>query len=163
MKRAWRFVPWLLWGLLPLTAGAEVPEVIFPAERRKLLEQYEDFQLQKADKSYLVNNFRLAEKEYDKFLLEFPKSAAIPYVLARKARCMQRDNRKYEAIKQLKELLDYFPDDVVFATAALYYQGTCYWDMLDPANAIKALVRSEDIEEPDALPLVHRDAWSLLA
>ena len=87
-------------------------EVTYPSEKFKLLDTFEAHVLNKADKVFGLKKFRLAAKSYDSVILEFPKSKAIPYALLRKGRCLQLDNKRFDAIKEYREVLDYFPETV---------------------------------------------------
>ena len=113
-------------------------EVTYPSEKFKLLDTFEAHVLNKADKVFGLKKFRLAAKSYDSVILEFPKSKAIPYALLRKGRCLQLDNKRFDAIKEYREVLDYFPDDVSYAAPALYYTGVCHQRNGDIDKALKA-------------------------
>ncbi len=137
---------------LPLSTWARrhdtgVPEVVYPKSKFKMLDNFEGHQLSKADKAFAGKNYRLAAKLYDQFILEYAKSKAVPYALCRKGRCLQKDNKKYHAIKEYDEVLDYFPDDVYFATAALYFKGECYWQAQDYKKAYIAWKEIAEDEE----------------
>lgn len=82
--------------------------------------------------------FRRAAVEYDSFILEFPRSSAIPYSLLRKARSLQLADKRFQAIKEYQEILDFFPNDVKFAAAALFYKGQAYWQDGDVTQAMRA-------------------------
>lgn len=113
-------------------------EAHYPSAAYKRLDTFEAHELAKADKAYAKNQYRQAAKLYNAFILEFPKSKAVPFALLRKGRCLQRDNKKYKAIKEYEEVLDYFPDDVAFAAPALFYKGECYWQNQDYKKAMIA-------------------------
>ncbi len=101
------------------------------------MDPFEKHSLEKADNSFGKKLYRQAASEYDSFLLEFPKSRVIPYVLFRKARSIDLDNKRFEAIKRYREVIDYYPDAVNYAAPSLYYMGLCYYDTGDINNAIK--------------------------
>src|SRR6185295_3966883 len=61
-----------------------------------------------------------------------------PYALLRKGRCLQLDNKRFDAIKAYNEVLDYFPNALRYAGAALYYIGVCHWDNSDSKEAMKS-------------------------
>ncbi len=104
----------------------------------KRLDTFEGVLLAKADKVFGQGEFRSAAAEYDAFILQYPKSLAIPYAVMRKARSMQRDNKRNDAIKLYNEVLDYFPNSVDYAGAALYYIGQCHSDNGDVKEAMKS-------------------------
>ncbi len=124
-------------GLVAPVLG-DVPEVGFPDEDFKRLDTFEAHVLNKADEAFRKDNFSLAAKEYDAFLVEFPRSEAIPYALLRKGRCLHRLNKRYAAVKEYQEVLDYFPNQVRYAAAALYYQGLCHKHNQDIEKALVA-------------------------
>ena len=137
----------VLFAAAHLIRAGGVPEVMYPAAKYKMLDNFEAHTLQKADKAYSQKSYRLAAKLYDQFILEYTKSKATPYALARKGRCLQHDNKKFKAIKEYDEVLDYFPDDVYFATAALYYKGECYWQAQEFKQAYLAWAEIAEDEE----------------
>lgn len=150
MRKAWLLL--LGWGLCCglLAARAGVPEIELPEAQRQKLEKFEAFQLQKADQSYANGKYDLAAKEYDGFMVEFAKSPAVAYAAVRKGRCAQLANNLHGAIKEYTEVADYFFDQPLYAAAALYFHGACYWERRDPKNAIKIwteLVADQDYRQ----------------
>lgn len=132
MRKAWLLM--LGWGLCCglLAARAGVPEIEFPEAQRQKLEKFKAFQIQKADQSYANGKYDLAAKEYAGFMVEFAKSPAVAYAAVRKGRCAQLANNLHEAIKEYTEVADYFFDQPLYAAAALYFHGACYWERRDP-------------------------------
>lgn len=102
------------------------------------LDTFESVLLAKADKVFGAKEYRQATAAYDGFVLQYPKSVATPYALLRKGRSMQLDNKRFEAIKIYNEILDYFPNAITYAGAALYYIGECHWQNSDTKEAMKA-------------------------
>src|SRR4051794_13731903 len=94
---------------------AQVEVVKLTDEEFAKLDTFEAHTLAKADKVFNEKNWKQAGAEYDSFLLEFSKSPATPYALLRKARCLHLDGKRYEAIKEYTEVLDYFPNAIKFA------------------------------------------------
>lgn len=141
------------------------PEVLFPNDAFARLDTFEGLNLTKADKVYNAKQWRAAVAEYDAFVLEFPKSAAIPYALLRKARALALDGKRFEAIKQYTELLDYFPNAVAYAAPAVYYIGESHWNNADTEKAVKAWTRMADDAEyskhPLAAPAINQLAAQL--
>ena len=116
-------------------------EVYLSNEEFKKLDRFEAHSLDKADKVFNEGKFRQAGAEYETFLREHSRSLAIPYVLLRKARCLHLNDKRHEAIREYNEVLDYFPNAVRYAGAALYYQGWAHWDNGDEAKAMKHWAR----------------------
>jgi len=118
-------------GLLAVgTVGAQVVggEVVITEADFKALDTFEATLLAKADRLYASREFRTAVAEYDLFVVENPRSTAVAYALLRKGRSQMGDNKRGEAIRTFREVVDYFPDAVLYAGAALYYQGVCYFE-----------------------------------
>lgn len=121
-----------------LSAVCRGQEVELSADDRKQVDAFEAHSLKKADETFNKKDYRAAVAEYEAFLVEFPQSRIMPYILLRVARSTQLDNKLNQAIKKYREVLDYFPNAIHYAAAALYYTGTCYAGAGDPENAIKA-------------------------
>ncbi len=122
-------------------------EVELSSDEFKRLDTFEGHTLAKADKVFVAKDHKRAAAEYDTFLLEFPRSKAIAYALLRKARCLQLAEKRFEAVKEYNEVLDYFPNAVKFAGAALYYIGECHWENGDEEKAMKAWAKmAEDVD-----------------
>ena len=113
-------------------------EVLLSAEDFKKLDTFEGVLLAKADKVFAAGEFRRAAAEYDSFVLQYPKSLAVPYALMRKGRSMERDKKRFDAIKVFNEVLDYFPNAVLYAGASLFYVGECHWLNGDAKEAMKS-------------------------
>jgi len=116
-------------------------EIQLSSEEYKKLDRLEAHALDKADAIFREGKFRQATAEYETFLREYPRSIALPYVLLRKARCLHLDDKRNEAARQYDEVVDYFPNEVEYAAAALYYQGKAHWDSGDEALALKSWAR----------------------
>ncbi len=114
------------------------PEAQLSNEEFKALDTFEGHALSKADKVFASKDYKRAAAEYDSFVLEFPKSKAVPYALLRKARCLHLGEKRFEAIKEYREVLDYFPNAVRYAAPALYYTGLCHWENADEEEAMKS-------------------------
>jgi len=128
-------------------AGELGAEVEMPGEQFKKLERFEAHQLSQADEAFRKESYRQAAAAYDAFVLEFPRSIAIPYALFRKARSLHRDNQRFAAVKAYTEVLDYFPDAVRYAAAALYYTGHAHWQNGDRTKAMQAWAKMADDAE----------------
>ncbi|MDD5677560.1 MAG: hypothetical protein PHW60_06145, partial [Kiritimatiellae bacterium] len=115
-------------------------EVDLAGDDKKKMDPFEMHSLDKADKAFNEKQYRTAAAEYDSFLLEFPQSRVRAYALFRKARSIDLDNKRFDAISKYTEVLDYFPAAIPYAAGALYYMGQCYMDTGDPDNAHKVWV-----------------------
>lgn len=82
--------------------------------------------LEDADKLFIKGDFQGAYAAYKAYSFEFPKSKALPYVLLRLGRCLHKLDKRNAAIKSYQDVVDYFPDDVAYAAAALFRIGECH-------------------------------------
>ncbi len=124
-----------------------------PEDTFRLLDTFEGHSLRRADGVYAREEWRQAAAEYEAFLLEFPRSAAVSYALYRRGRSLQLDNKRFEAIRLFRELLDFFPDDVPFAAAALFQIGQSHWDNGRTTEALRAWAELADDKEYRLVPL----------
>jgi len=131
--------------LFVLVFGAALPEAratdMEVGMSNKEFEQLETFEahvLGKADKVFSKGDHKRAAAEYDSFILEFPRSSAIPYALMRKGRSLQQDDKRYEAVREFTQVMDYFPNAVKYAAAAQTYKGWSYWESGDEQKALTA-------------------------
>lgn len=143
--------PWRRWVTacvgLGLALSVSAQEVELAADDKKNTDPFEEHSLAKADKLFKEKQYRAAAAEYDSFILEFPQSRVLPYALFRKARAIDLDNKRFDAIAKYKEVLDYFPNAIAYAAPALYYMGVCYMQTGDPESAVKTwteMVKDED-------------------
>ena len=88
-----------------------------------------------------------AAAEYDAFILQFPKSDLIAYALLRKGRALHLQDRRFAAMKEYNEVLDYFPNDIKYAGAALYYLGLANQQNGDTDEALKAWAEMAEDED----------------
>jgi TolA-binding protein len=143
-------------GLVCLTAApvrADIGEVSLSKEELLKLDTFEGHTLAKADQTFHKKQYRQARAEYDAFILEFPRSKVVPYALLRKGRCAQFDDKRFQAIGDYDEILDFFPNDVKYAAAALYYIGDCHAANGDVVKAMKAWAQMADDKEYRQQPL----------
>ena len=150
---------------LPATAHADwqpwrgrSQEVQYSNEEFKRLDTFEAHTLTKADKVFVGKDYKRAAAEYDSFVLEFPRSKAIAYALLRKARCLQLIKKRFEAVKEYREVLDYFPNAVSYAAPALFYTGLCHWENADEEKAMQAWAKMAADEDYSRHPLA---AWAI--
>ena len=119
-------------------APPKVAEPQLSPDELKSLDRFEEHTLSKADQTYGKKQYRQARAEYDSFIVEFPRSALIPYALLRKGRASQLDEKRFRAVADYKEIIDYFPNNSKYASAALYYIGECHELNGDTTKAIKS-------------------------
>jgi tetratricopeptide (TPR) repeat protein len=115
-------------ALLVLAAIADIAlaEPAYPADAFAKLDTFEAIQLEDADKLFTAKDYKGAFAAYRAFASEFTRSEAIPYALLRNARCLHLLNRRNNAIQAYQEVVDFFPNAIPFAAAALYYQGLAH-------------------------------------
>lgn len=122
-------------------------EVGFSKELSERLDPFEAHQLSQAENQFFAKNHAAARSAYDSFLLEFPKSEAVPFVLLRKGRSLHFENKRFEAIKVYQEVVDYFPNDLPYAAAALYYIGVAQEQNGDTSKAFQTWAKlAEDAD-----------------
>lgn len=124
-------------------AGQEIP---YPGEAFAKLDTFEAVNLEEADKKFAAGDVKGAYASYKAFSFEFPKSKALAYVQLRLGRCLQKLDKRNAAIKAYQDVVDYFPDDVRHAAAALYYIGECHGlngDEAKKASAWAQLVKDD--------------------
>lgn len=101
-------------------------EIVYPSKDFAKLDTFESLNLEDADKLFSKKDYKGAFAAYKAYSFEFTRSAALPYVLLRMGRCLHKVEKRNAAIKAYQDVVDYFPDDVVYAAAALYYIGECH-------------------------------------
>ncbi len=129
-------------------------EIGFPAADFAKLDTFESLNLEEADKLFTKGDFKGAYAAYKAHSLEFTRSAALPYVLLRTGRCLHRLDKRNAAIQAYQEVLDYFPDDIAYAAAALYLIGECHGQNGEDAKQTAAwakLVKDDDyVSQPQS-------------
>ena len=144
---------------------AHSQSVSLPREISQQLDPFESHRLNQADQQFAQRNYSAARAAYDAFLLEFPDSIAVPYAVYQKGHSLQLENRRFEAIRVYQEVIDYFPDDLVFASSALYRIGEAHEQNGDMARALAAWRRLVDDEgyraQPMAAPALNKVATQL--
>lgn len=101
-------------------------EILYPSAAFSKLDTFEGVNLEDADKLFKASDFNGAYAAYKAYSFEFPKSKAMPYVLLRLGRCLHKLDKRNAAIKAYQDVVDYYPDDVAYAAAALYHIGECH-------------------------------------
>jgi len=109
----------------------------------KELGNWEERQLRQADKAYANEEagkarWRLSGAAYGAFIEEFPNSIALSYALYRQARSYHRDGLRNKARLVYQDIIDFFGDDVPFATAAAYFKGVSFVQDSDEEKAMQA-------------------------
>jgi tetratricopeptide (TPR) repeat protein len=122
-----------------LAAGpAAAQETVLAQDERAKLDTFEGVSIDRADKIFTAKEWPRAVAEYDAFIVQFPESKITPYAILRKGRSLQETQKRFEAVKVYQEVLDFFPDDVKYAAAALYRIGECHMQSGDVPKAMKA-------------------------
>ncbi len=123
----WPFLSACLLGSASLSAQNQAgQEIVYPGAAFAKLDTFEAVNLEDADKRFKAGDFQGAYAAYKAYSFEFPKSKATPYVLLRLGRCLHLLDKRNAAIKAYQDVVDYFPDDVSYAAAALFYIGQCH-------------------------------------
>lgn len=131
MHRFHRFIrlqilgTWLLASVCASAQNQAGQEILYPSAAFSKLDTFEGVNLEDADKLYKALDFQGAYAAYKAYSFEFPKSKAMPYVLLRLGRCLHKLDKRNAAIKAYQDVVDYYPDDVSYAAAALYHIGEC--------------------------------------
>ena len=136
---------------LPALGGiGDTPETSLTDDEYKKLDTFEAHSLKQADEAFSdakKRDLARAAAEYDAFLVEFPRSPAVPYALLRKGRALQLGGERFAAIKEYGEVLDYFPNRIRYASAALYHTGEAHWQNGDEEQALKAWAEMAEDED----------------
>ena len=142
----------ILVSILGLASFAAGQETSLSEQERAKLDTFEGVSIDKADKIFVAKEWPRAVAEYDAFIVQFPESKVTPYAILRKGRSLQEAQKRFEAVKIYQEVLDFFPDDVKYAAAALFRIGECHMQNGDVPKAMKAWFElSEDadyVKEP---------------
>ncbi|MEJ6718154.1 MAG: tetratricopeptide repeat protein, partial [Akkermansiaceae bacterium] len=131
------------------SAGQDVAgqEILYPGKEFAKLDTFEGVNLEDADKLYGKKDYKGAFAAYKAYSFEFAKSEALPYVLLRMGRCLQKVEKRNAAIKVYQDVVDYFPDAVRYAAAALYHMGECHG--LNGDDAKKTAVWAKMVKDDD--------------
>lgn len=101
-------------------------EIEYPGKDFAKLDTFEAVAVEDADKLFKQKDYRGAYAGYKAYTIEFPQGRALPYVLLRMGRCLHLSGKRNTAIKAYQDVVDYFPNDVRYAAAAMYYIGQCH-------------------------------------
>lgn len=158
----WRSAPSLFGSILAIFLMTNVAglaqkagdEITYPGEDFAKLDTFEGLNLEDADKLYNKGDYKGAYAAYKAYSFEFAKSKALPYVLLRMGRCLHQLDKRNAAIKAYQDVVDYFPDDVRYAAAALFYIGECHGQNGDDAKKTATwarLVKDDDyVAQPNS-------------
>lgn len=148
------------WAMDTATAGKKrgrsEDEVYYDDAAFKKLDTFEANRLSEADRLFNDGKYKAAYASYKGFVLEFGKSPAVAYALMRQGRCLQHLKKRSHAIRDYTEVLDYFPNDVKYAAAALYYIGECHWQNGDDDKALAAWARLAKDKGYSRVPLAAK-------
>lgn len=129
MKAKWNLI-WpsilLFLVLLVMANMATYGNESYPPDDFAKLDTFEAIQLEDADKLFASKDYKGAFAAYRAFASEFTRSEALPYALLRHGRCLHLLNRRNNAVQAYQDVVDYFPNAVPFAAAALFYQGLAH-------------------------------------
>jgi TolA-binding protein len=128
-------------------------EVLIPESVLAGLEVFEQHELARADKVYTEKKWRQSAAEYDGFILQFPRSPALPYAILREARSLQQDGKRFEAIKKYTDVIDYFPNAVDYAAPASFFIGQSNFENGDVDKAIVAWTKLADDKQYSKHPV----------
>jgi tetratricopeptide (TPR) repeat protein len=113
-------------GVGGLAHVAMAQELVYPGADFAKLDTFEGVNLGDADKLFTAGDFKGAYAAYKAYSFEFPKSKATAYVLLRMGRCLQKLEKRNAAIQAYQDVVDYFPNNVGPAAAALFHIGECH-------------------------------------
>jgi len=120
----------LLAGFVAVVVGmslsASGDEVLYPSVEFAKLDTFEAIAVEDADKLFLAKDYPGAYAAYKAYSIEFAQGRALPYVLLRMGRCLHLADKRNSAIKAYQDVVDYFPNDAIYAAAAMYYIGQCH-------------------------------------
>lgn len=156
VKRFCRFLFLPVLMFLASLGGAFAEETGFPREELEQMERYEVSRLQQADRAFNQKDYRQAEAGYEAFILEFSQSRALAYAVLRKGRSLHLDNKRFEAIRVYQDVVDYFPNQVRYAGAALYHIGQAHMQNGNPGQAVRVWTRMANDPEYQEHPLAAR-------
>ena len=99
-----------------------------PPERYKLMNTFERAQYDKAAHLLETNQPAAASSEFEKFKAQFGDSPVLSYSLFMRGYCMHQAKNRNAAMKAYQEVVDYFPEQIQDAAAALYFEGVANFE-----------------------------------
>lgn len=130
-----------LGGSLATGQDNAASELVYPSEDFARLDTFEAVAVEDADKLFGKKDYKGAYAAYKAYTFEFAKGDALPYVLLRMGRCLHILDKRNTAIKAYQDVVDYFPDEVPYAAAALYYIGQCHAQNGNEAKSLATWAR----------------------
>ncbi len=124
-----------------------------PAKRYAGMNAFERAQYGKAKKRLEGSQYRSAAAEFEKFKIQFEDSEFLPYVVFMRGYCLHMAKDRNKAIKIYNEVMDYFPDRIDEASAALYHIGLAHFENGDPREGMKAMKEMVEDEDYSQHPL----------
>ena len=139
----------LIFLMVGESAGQDVAgqEILYPGKEFAKLDTFEGLNLEDADQLFGKKDYKGAYAAYKAYSFEFGKSDALPYVLLRMGRCLQKVEKRNAAIKAYQDVVDYFPNAARYAAAALYHKGECHG--LNGDDAKKTAVWAKMVKDDD--------------
>ena len=135
---------WAMFASVGSTAGGQdnaASELVYPSEDFAKLDTFEAVAVEDADKLFGKKDYKGAYAAYKAYSFEFARGDALPYVLLRMGRCLQILDKRNTAIKAYQDVVDYFPDEVPYAAAALFYIGQCHAQNGNSAKSLATWAR----------------------
>ena len=114
---------------------------------------FERAQYTKAKKQCEAKEYRAAAAEFEKFKIQFDDSDYIPYVVLMRGYCLHKAKERGQAIRVYNEVMDYFPDKIEDASAALYHLGLAHLENGDDRKGILAMKEMAEDEDYSKHPL----------
>lgn len=128
-------------GPVAWAADTADQELLYPGDDFAKLDTFEAVAVEDADKLFIKKDYRGAYAAYKAYSFEFAKGKALPYVLLRMGRCLHLMDKRNTAIKAYQDVVDYFPDNIPYAAAALYYIGQCHAQNGNEAKSLATWAR----------------------
>ncbi|MDG2222037.1 MAG: tetratricopeptide repeat protein [Rubripirellula sp.] len=116
-------------------------ELVYPSKDFARLDTFEAVAVEDADNLFSKKDYKGAFAAYRAYTFEFAKGDALPYVLLRMGRCLHILDKRNTAIKAYQDVVDYFPDEVPYAAASLYYIGQCHAQNGNEAKSLATWAR----------------------
>ncbi len=119
----------------PALAAAE-EEILYSSKEFAKLDTFEAASVEDADRLFGRKDYTGAYAAYKAYTVEFPSGRALPYALLRMGRCLHLADKRNTAVKAYQDVVDYFPNNVRYAAAAMYYIGECHRQSGDEDKAL---------------------------
>ena len=116
-------------------------ELVYPSKDFAKLDTFEAVAVEDADKLFGKQDYKGSYAAYKAYTFEFARGDALPYVLLRMGRCLHIVDKRNTAIKAYQDVVDYFPDEVPYAAAAMYYIGECHAQNGNEAKSLATWAR----------------------